>query len=70
MEGGVLHESEVYPTGVGTQSGPTLEGFLIIKKKKKKKNVEYSSLSRICISFPIRELLVECLSNNQVFMSN
>jgi hypothetical protein len=31
-EGGPLHGSEVYPTGVGTQSGPALEGFLFIKK--------------------------------------
>jgi hypothetical protein len=38
---GVLHRSEVYLTGVGTRSSPTLEGFLVIKKikkiKKKKK---------------------------------
>jgi len=34
---GTLHGSEVYLTVVGTRSGLTLEGFLIIKKKKKKK---------------------------------
>jgi len=39
--GSVLHRSEVYLTGVGTQSGPTLEGFLVIEKKKKKKNLEF-----------------------------
>jgi hypothetical protein len=27
-----LHESKVYLTGKGTQSGPTLEGFLVINK--------------------------------------
>ena len=31
--GGALHRSEVYLTMVGTRSGPTLEGFLIIKNK-------------------------------------
>jgi hypothetical protein len=30
---GALHGSEVYLTGVGTRSGLTLEGFLVIKKK-------------------------------------
>jgi len=34
---GVLHGFEVYLTGVGTQSGPALEGFIVIKLKKKKK---------------------------------
>jgi len=34
---GTLHGSEVYLTVVGTRSGLTLEGFLIIKKKKKEK---------------------------------
>jgi hypothetical protein len=37
---GVLHGFEVYLTGVGTQSGPALEGFLVIKLKKKKKKRE------------------------------
>jgi hypothetical protein len=27
---GTLHGSEVYLTGVGTQSGPALEGFFVI----------------------------------------
>jgi hypothetical protein len=29
--GGVLHGSKVYLTGVGTQSDPALEGFLVLK---------------------------------------
>jgi hypothetical protein len=33
--GGALNGSKVYLRGVGTRSGPALEGFLIIKKKRK-----------------------------------
>jgi hypothetical protein len=35
---GALYGSEVYPTGVGTQSDPTLEGFLVIKIKNNNNN--------------------------------
>jgi len=38
-EGDTLHGSEVYPTGMDPRSGPSLEGFLVIKKLKKKKKV-------------------------------
>jgi hypothetical protein len=31
---GALHRSEVYSTMVGTRSGPTLDGFIVIEKKK------------------------------------
>jgi hypothetical protein len=34
--GGALYEFEVYLTGVSTQSGLALEGFLVIKKEKEK----------------------------------
>jgi hypothetical protein len=33
---GNLYRFEVYMAGLGTQSGPALEEFLVIKKKKKK----------------------------------
>lgn len=48
-----LHESEVYLTGKGTQSGPTLEGFLVIPKKKKKKVscTKQETISMLQISF-------------------
>jgi hypothetical protein len=53
-EGGTLHWSEVYPTGIGTRSDSTLEEFLIIKRKnnnKKRKRKEEGSLTYPYASF-------------------
>jgi hypothetical protein len=56
--GSALHGSEVYLTGVGTQSGPAFEGFLVIKRRKKKRRGNIMVLDMVCVLMLISYLLV------------
>jgi hypothetical protein len=66
--GGALHTSEVYPTWVGIQSGPALEGFLVKIKNKNLKLVPISALIMMCSSlFHKRCKVCPCAGTGNMF---